>query len=280
MNSRTRPFLLPGAALIGLLSSPAMPQTIEPKIPPSLPGPQMLPDLVVSRIEFVDGVFIGPCSRVGVTISNVGRAGIGAPVMVRLTTAIPATEATPTSIDRQFTAGLAAGASGTVFFDPFDLAVDPRRVQVFISAEADPANEIIELNQSNNRRDVEQSVLAARSDCPFVSVSGGSASEGSPVGFILRMSRPFPRDVSVSYATANGTAVAGPCTGIGDYVSSDGHITFAARTTSLTRTVAVPTCTDGREESSESFTLRLSGPVNATIRPSQATGTIQNRPAT
>jgi hypothetical protein len=280
MNTRNRPVLLPGAALLGLLSGTAIAQTIEPKLPPSLPSPQMLPDLVVSQIEFVDGVFVGPCSRVGVTISNAGRAAVNAPVTVRLATEIPATEATPASIDRQHSAGRAAGASATVFFDSYHLGVDPTLVQVFISALVDPVNEIIELGESNNRRVVEQSVLATRTDCPVVSVSGGSAREGGPVAFTVTMNRSFSREVSVSYATANGTAVAGSCSGAADYVARTGTLRFPANTAPRPQVVSVNTCQDMPNEPDETFTLRLSNPVNATIGQKQATGTVQNLPAT
>jgi hypothetical protein len=273
--------LLPTCALIATLWTSALPaQTLEPKLPPSLPSPQILPDLVVSRIEFVGGVYLGNCNRIGVTITNAGNSGVTAPVTVRLTTAIPVTEATPASIDRQHTAGLAAGASATLFFDPYALAIDPTQVQVFINAQVDPSNEIIELNESNNLRAVEQAVLATRTNCPVVSVTGGSALEGSPVAFSVTVDKRFPRDISVSYATANGTAVAGACSGGGDYLARSGTLRFPASTDPRPQIVSVSTCQDLPNEANEGFTLRLSNPVNATVRPSQAAGTIQNRPAT
>lgn len=279
MSPQPFSILRASAILATLWTGAPVAQTLEPKFPPSLPSPQILPDLVVSRIEFVGGVYLGNCNRVGVTITNSGNSGVTAPITVRLTTSIPVTEATPVSIDRQHTAGLSAGASATVFFDPYNLAIDPTLVQVFISAQVDPVNEIVELNESNNLRTVEQAALATRTNCPVVSVTGGSALEGSPVAFSVAVDKRFPRDISVSYATANGTAVAGACNGGGDYLARSGTLRFPANTDPRPQVVSVSTCQDLPNEANEGFILRLSNPVNATVKPSQAAGTIQNRPA-
>ena len=73
--------------------------------------------------------------------------------------------------------------------------------------------------------------------------------------------------VTVDYATANGTALAG-----GDYASTSGTVTFAPGDT--LETVDVPVLDDGVAEEEESFTLQLSNPAEATIDRSVAVGSI------
>jgi streptogramin lyase len=73
--------------------------------------------------------------------------------------------------------------------------------------------------------------------------------------------------VTVDYATATGSAVAGA-----DYVTTAGTLTFAPGQT--TRTVLVPTVNDSLAESTETFTLNLSNPSGATIADGQCVATI------
>jgi hypothetical protein len=63
--------------------------------------------------------------------------------------------------------------------------------------------------------------------------------------------------VSVNYATADGSAIAGL-----DYVSSSGNLFWAAGDTS-NKTITVPLINDGVNENSEAFTVTLSGPSGA-----------------
>ena len=66
--------------------------------------------------------------------------------------------------------------------------------------------------------------------------------------------------VSVDYASANGTAMAGS-----DYTATNGTLTFAAGETN--QTIAVPILNDGIVESTadETFTVTLSNPTNAVL---------------
>ncbi|MFO0808128.1 MAG: S8 family serine peptidase [Gemmataceae bacterium] len=73
--------------------------------------------------------------------------------------------------------------------------------------------------------------------------------------------------ISVSFATANGTAVAGS-----DYTAASGTITFAPGET--TRAVLVRTLDDALAEPTETFIVNLSNPVGATISHGQGIGTI------
>ena len=76
--------------------------------------------------------------------------------------------------------------------------------------------------------------------------------------------------VTVSYATANGTAVSAL-----DYLATSGTLTFPAGV--ITQTVRVSVNGDKAREKDEAFSLKLSNPSpNAYLGSTQATGTITN----
>jgi hypothetical protein len=103
-----------------------------------------------------------------------------------------------------------------------------------------------------------------------ISISGGSVVEGSSgttyAVFMVSLSAPVLQQVSVSYATADGTA------GATDYVASSGTAVFPPGTTLVP--VLVPIVTDTTIEPDETFLLTLSAPVNGTLAQNQATATI------
>ena len=86
---------------------------------------------------------------------------------------------------------------------------------------------------------------------------------------------PFVQTIDVDYATADGTATAGL-----DYLATSGHLTFTPAITN--RTVTVIVSNDLVHESTETFALNLSNPVNAELaNGGTANGTILNTdPAT
>jgi hypothetical protein len=105
-----------------------------------------------------------------------------------------------------------------------------------------------------------------------VTVTEGDAGTVAAV-FTLTLSNPSTQAVTVSYATANGTATAGS-----DYTATSGTASFAIGTTTQTVTVAVRG--DLRDESDEFFYMNLSNPVNATIADGQGIALIvDNDPA-
>ena len=85
--------------------------------------------------------------------------------------------------------------------------------------------------------------------------------------FTVTLSTPSDQTVSVAYATADGTAVAGT-----DYTAVRGVLVFQPGET--TRTVTVPILNDRVFEGAETFTLNLSDPVNATVTDPTGLGTI------
>ena len=107
---------------------------------------------------------------------------------------------------------------------------------------------------------------------PSVTVSDAVVVEG-PSGtrnavFTLKLSKPSGQTVSVSYATADGTAT----TANADYQSRIGSVNFGAGST--TATVSVPVTGDTADEGDETFVLNLTGATNATLDDTQATATI------
>ncbi len=76
--------------------------------------------------------------------------------------------------------------------------------------------------------------------------------------------------VSVEFATANGTALAGQ-----DYASQSGTVTFTLGG-ATTQFITIQVLGDVEVEPNETFFVKLSNAENATIRHSQATGTIKN----
>ena len=102
---------------------------------------------------------------------------------------------------------------------------------------------------------------------PTVSVFDAGAAEGGALAFTVSLSEASSQQVTVEYATSDGTAAAGS-----DYTAATGTLTFAANETS--KTVSVATTDDSADEEDETFTLTLSGPANATLGDATATGTI------
>jgi hypothetical protein len=105
-----------------------------------------------------------------------------------------------------------------------------------------------------------------------VTVPEGTGGTSDAV-FTVSLAPVASQEVTVGFATADGTATA-PA----DYASTSGVVTFPAGVG--VRTVIVPVAGDATDEPNETFTLNLSGAVNATIGDGTALGTItDNDPA-
>jgi hypothetical protein len=85
--------------------------------------------------------------------------------------------------------------------------------------------------------------------------------------FTVTLSRASAQTVSVSWATANGTAVSGS-----DYAAGSGVLSFSPGVTS--RALGVAVLGDSLDEPDESFLVNLSGASNATILDDQGEGII------
>ena len=102
---------------------------------------------------------------------------------------------------------------------------------------------------------------------PGLIIADAVASEGDPAEFVVRLSAASERVVTVAFATADGTAVAGS-----DYTSTSGTLRFEPGETAQTITVAV--LDDETSEAEEGFAVELSAPSGATLADSSGTGTI------
>lgn len=106
---------------------------------------------------------------------------------------------------------------------------------------------------------------------PTISVADNGVLEGdggsNNVMLSVTLSQASEKPISIDYATADGTAIAGA-----DYVATSGTLSFAAGQTA-TR-ISVPIVGDINEEPTETFTVNLSNPVNVTIDKGQASANI------
>jgi len=105
---------------------------------------------------------------------------------------------------------------------------------------------------------------------PTVSVSGDAVSEGpgATLNFPITLSNPSSYQVSVDYATSDGTA-----TQPDDYANTAGTVTFAPGDP-LTKVVSVPVTTAEYFVGSRDFTFALASAIHATVVNGTATGTI------
>ena len=106
-----------------------------------------------------------------------------------------------------------------------------------------------------------------------IRIEGAKAKEGkdASLDFAVTLNRAAAHDVSVDYATEDGTATAGA-----DYSATSGTLTFAAGETA--KTVSVPVLDDALDEGKETMRLKLSNPQGAYLRNvhSKAKGVIRN----
>ena len=161
-------------------------------------------------------------------------------------------------------------ASGTLTFRP---GVTERTVAVAV--EADTKSELTEdlflrISGADNAT-VEDGDGEARIEdsVPTLRISDVRVSERSRNAFFaVRLSAASQQSITVSYATANGSAKA-PA----DYAAKTGTLTIAPEST--TQTIAVPIKNDRKHEKrTEYFSVNISGPTNATIADESGRGTI------
>ena len=108
-------------------------------------------------------------------------------------------------------------------------------------------------------------------ETPALSVADAEATEGtdSTLDFVVTLDPAADGEVTVDYATQDGTATAGS-----DYTETSGTLTFDVGETS--KTVSVPIIEDTTDDDGETFKLLLSNANGAVIADSEATGTINN----
>ena len=104
-----------------------------------------------------------------------------------------------------------------------------------------------------------------------LSIAAASVQEapGAELEFELSLDRPALEQVTVAYATADGTATAGE-----DYTTASGALVFSPG--EQTRTLRVSVLDDAHDEGAETLTLTLSDAQGAMLENPAAIGTIRN----
>ena len=108
-----------------------------------------------------------------------------------------------------------------------------------------------------------------RSALPLLSVADAEAAEGETLAFTVTLAPAASGEVTVDWATGDGTATAGS-----DYTAASGTLTFAAGETQMS--VEVAATADDAEEAPETLTLTLSNPTGARLGDGEATGTVSD----
>ena len=117
-------------------------------------------------------------------------------------------------------------------------------------------------------RAVATATIADNDPQPRLSISAGTADEGSPVRYTVSLSHASALPVEVDVATADGSAVAGD-----DYRPVSRRLVIAAGQRSSTLTVAT-TDDELDEDDEETFVLSLSNSLNAVIAAASSTAFI------
>jgi hypothetical protein len=109
---------------------------------------------------------------------------------------------------------------------------------------------------------------------PLIKISDVSKIEGNGgttwFVFTVSLSAASGKQVSVNFATADGTATASG----NDYVGASGTVVFAPGQNAAP--IAIPVRGDTAKEANETFFVNLTGATNAAISDSQGMGTIGN----
>ena len=158
--------------------------------------------------------------------------------------------------------------------DLFEMTVRPESladVRIALAAGRDCAVSGAICTKGEPRRRLTNALSATVRGPVAVSVADARAREGEDetIDFAVSLSRAASGAVSVTYATADGTATAGE-----DYTRASGKLRFAPGETE--KTVAVPVLDDVVDEGEETFTLRLLNASGAVVADGEATGTIVN----
>ena len=165
--------------------------------------------------------------------------------------------------------------SGTLVFSPSDVS---KTITVAVTGDLNiETDEALTVSLSNP---VDATIIDAagtgtitNDDYGLTLQSSYAVAEGNAgataMTYTVTLSAASPKTITVNYTTTNVTAIAGE-----DYTTNASTLSFAPGETSKTITVQVSG--DVIYEAAETYTVNLSGPVNAQISSGQVTGTITN----
>lgn len=166
---------------------------------------------------------------------------------------------------------IAVGAAAAGFITPAAASAQTRyeydALGRLITVERGAADKTVSYvyDAAGNRMSVSQTTAQPTA----FSVNDVSISEGGVLSFVVSRTGAATQAYSVSYATANGSAV------VGDYTARSGTLNFSPQETS--KVVTVQTIQDGFYENAETLLLNLSSPTGgAVIADGQGVGTINN----
>jgi probable HAF family extracellular repeat protein len=165
-------------------------------------------------------------------------------------------------------------ASGVITFDPGETS---RTVALTVNGDrVGEPNETFVVNLSQAQGAVigdGQAVVTIQDDEPRISINDVSRNEGNggttQFIFTVTMSPAAGADITVNYATMNGSA-----TSPDDYVAASGSLAFTAGQTTKTITVAVKG--DKQREPYDTFYVNLSGGAGTFLADAQGLGEIRN----
>jgi YD repeat-containing protein len=227
------------------------------------------PTVSVSPQTVTAGESSGSAS-VSIVLTTPGGAALACPVTVSYTTTAGTARAAVDYTERSgtitFAAGLPTGSSQSVSVPILTDSTDEDDETVFVDLTGATGADL----GATSRGTI---TITDDDPSPTVSVSGGSVTEGNSgaktLTFTITASAASGRDITVHYATGDGTATAGQ-----DYVWASDTARIPAGMTSTTAGIFVTG--DTVYETNETFTLYLSNPVGATLGTASATGTIVN----
>ena len=250
----------PNESVLVVLSSPTNATITSPQATGTITDDDAAPSLSVGNLSIAEG-------NAGITNATFTvslSAASGQAVSVAYATA-NGTAAAP---------GDYTVTSGTLTFAPGSTS---QTVVVAVIADGlDENDETFQLNLSNATNATVAAgqgigTIADDDVSPSISIADQAFNEGNAgtttATFALTLSAASGRAVTVGYATADGSGLAGS-----DYGAASGTATFAIGSTTATVTVAVTA--DTVIEPDETFVLNLSAPSGATLARTQATGTI------
>jgi hypothetical protein len=223
-----------------------------------------VPDVSIDDQSITEGNAGTSTMTFNVTLSN--------PSDQTVTVDYTTNDGTATTADSDY-----AAAAGTVTFNPGETAAT---LDVTINGDTTHESDetfTVDLSNASNANlldDSGQGTIQDDDAAPTISVGDASVTEGnvgdSTLSFDVTLSVASPSDVTVDYATNDGTATVAN----GDYDANSGALTFTGSQT--TKTVDVTVHGDATYEADEHLTLELSNATGATIADDSGAGTITN----